>query len=169
MLSKGTSNGAVEELVLQEISLLPAHARYSTGTPVDALPSVTWGSENLAKCWPASVPLFNGMTERSGVVANADVPCDYDYEGRFAQRCRGRQMNRVQSANGFDREAARSLGENRFRDARKMRTPGKPLDGEQRCSLLLRRDPSRQSCAKDGAATFSERESGRDPLTRSAN
>jgi len=107
------------------------------------------------------------MTERSGVVTNAAVTRDHDHEGgRFAEGCRRRQMNGVQSTDGFDRKGASSMGEDRVSHAHNMTTAGKSLKSAQRCSLLLRRDASREVSAKHGAACFGNCYSGRDPLSQ---
>jgi hypothetical protein len=95
------------------------------------------------------------MAERSGVVTNAVVTGDYDHEGgRFAQGCRRRQMDGVQSTDGFDWKAAPGMGEDLFSDVHDVATADKPPEGEQHRSLLLHRDPARKLSPKHGAARF---------------
>jgi hypothetical protein len=60
-------------------------------------------------------------------------------------------------------------GENRFSDAHDVATPGKSLQGEQRCPMLLGRDPPREVRAKNSAAGFGDRQSGCDPLSRATD
>ena len=110
------------------------------------------------------------MAERSSVVTNTDVTCDDRQEGWLVpQGSHGCQMNCVQSADRFNRKGASGMGKDRLGDAHDVTTPGKPLQGEQCRSLLLRGDPSREARTKNGAAGFGKRESGRYPLSLGAN
>ena len=123
-----------------------------------------------AAVFRASLRSFYGMAERSGVVANTDVTCDDRQESRLVpQGSRGCKMNGIQSADRFDRKWASGMGEDRLSDAHYVTTPDKPLQGEQCCSLLPSCNLSREACAKNGAAGFGKRESGRHPLSLRAN
>ena len=64
---------------------------------------------------------------------------------------------------------ASSAGEDRFSDAHNVATPGKSLECEQRCTMLLGCDPPREARAKNGAGRFGNRESGCDPLSLGAD
>lgn len=99
--------------------------------------------------------LLNGVTEHSGVVTNAAITRDHDHEGRYlAHDCRSRQMDGVQSTDGFHRKRSPGMCKNRVSKAHDITTAGKPLEREQRCSLLLYVDPSREVSAKHCAACF---------------
>ena len=78
-------------------------------------------------------------------------------------------MNGVQRADRFHWKRASGTGEDRFSDAHNVATPGKSLEREQRCAMLLGRDPPREARAKNGASRFGNRESGCDPLSLGAD
>src|SRR5262249_50259939 len=89
---------------------------------------------------------------------------DDDHEGWWvAQGFRGRQMNGVQRTDGFHGKWTTGAGEDRFSDAHDVATPGKSPEGEQRCPMLLGRDPPGEARAKNRSAGLGNRQSGCDP------
>ena len=110
------------------------------------------------------------MAQGNGIVTHAKVSCDDGQESRrIAQGLRRCQMKSVQRADRFDREAASGTSEDRFCDTHNETTPCKPPQGEQSCTLLLSRDPSREPGAKYGAAGFGLGKSRRDALALGSN
>ncbi len=113
---------------------------------------------------------FHGMAERGSVVTNSNVTRDDRQEGRLvSQRSGGCQMNGIQSTNRFNRKGASGMSQDRLSDTHNVTTPGKPLQGEQRGSLLLSRDPSREARTKNSAAGFGKREGRGHPLSLGTN
>jgi hypothetical protein len=54
------------------------------------------------------------------------------------------------------------MGEDGFRNAHNVTTPDKPLKSQQRCSLLLLRNPLQEVSSKKGPARFGNGDGGRD-------
>jgi len=110
------------------------------------------------------------MAKSNGVVTYAQVAGDYRQQsGWVAQGFRSRQMNGIQCADGFHRKGACGVREDRLCDTHNMATPGKLLQCEQYCSLLLSSNPSREPGAKYRAAGFGHSESRSNPLSLGSN
>ena len=102
-------------------------------------------------------PSLNGVSEGSGVLANAAITRDHRHEGwRFGQGCGGRQMDSIQSTDGFHRKRLSGMRENRLSDAHDMTTAREPLERQQCSALLLHGYPAGEVSAEESAARFRE-------------
>ena len=152
MVFEKTADGVLGNLTVSLDRVAAMWGLGSAGSPEPGHPAEFFSEAQLSRAHS-----FNGIAQRSSVFSNPEVAGD-DHQGwRVAQGFRGRQMNGVQCADRFHWKRASGAGEDRFRDAHNVATPGKSLEREQRCAMLLGRYPPREARSKNGAVRFGNR------------